>query len=187
LNFVPESPRYIGGLEAARQLIEDSDIPEMRWAGVFVNASAKVIQEAVITLNLQIVQLHGDELPDFVFTLKTALGMDTLVWKALGAATKEDLAILPDYDCDGFVIDAKVPGVRGGSGQTFDWRILEGIDRSVPLILSGGLKPSNIAEAVKIVQPDWVDVASGVEISAGIKSNALMEEFVQNVNQKNPR
>lgn len=179
LNFVAESLRYVGGLDAAQRLIDESQAPAMQWSGVFVNPALKHVTHLATALGLKIVQLHGEETPAFVREVKAALPLAT-VWKALRAATADDLKVMAIYECDGFVVDAKVAGVRGGSGQSFDWNILKDIQRSRPLILSGGLKPSNVALAVKIVHPDWVDVASGVETAPGIKSAELIEEFVFN-------
>jgi phosphoribosylanthranilate isomerase len=180
INFVPESPRYIGDVSAAQKLIDESSAPGMIWAGVYVNAELDFITHSVKTLKLGIVQLHGEESPEFVQRVKSALGNDVAVWKALRAATIQDLKAMNDYDCAGFVVDAKVAGVRGGSGQTFDWSILKGVSRKSPLILSGGLKPSNVGGAVAMVRPDWVDVASGVETKPGVKSPELIQQFVLN-------
>ena len=177
LNFVEESPRYIGGLDAAQRLIDESGAPQMWWAGVFVNPTLKHVTHLASALGLKIVQLHGEETPALVREVKAALPGVT-VWKALRAATIEDLKVMNIYECDGFVVDAKVAGVRGGSGQTFDWKILNGINRKTPLVLSGGLKPSNVAAAVAIAKPDWIDVASGVETAPGHKSAELIQQFV---------
>jgi phosphoribosylanthranilate isomerase len=180
INFVPESPRYIGELASAQRLIEESRAPGMQWAGVFVNPTMDFVTSTVAALKLSIVQLHGEETPDFVQRLKGELGGGVDVWKALRASTVQDLAAMENYDCAAFVVDAKVAGVRGGSGQTFDWSILKGVSRKAPLVLSGGLKPSNVAGAVAMVRPDWVDVASGVETAPGVKSPELIQQFVIN-------
>ncbi|HYF50276.1 MAG TPA: phosphoribosylanthranilate isomerase [Planctomycetota bacterium] len=178
LNFVPESPRYVGGIEAAKKLIAASVAPDMQWAGVFVNPTMEQVKKTTTALNLRIVQLHGEELPAFVREVKQALGVT--VWKALRVSTAADLKVMDIFECDGFVVDAKVPGVRGGSGKTFDWNILKDISRKAPLILSGGLKPANVAAAIAAVSPDWVDVASGVESAPGVKNAELIREFVLN-------
>jgi phosphoribosylanthranilate isomerase len=75
--------------------------------------------------------------------------------------------------------------MRGGSGQTFDWNLLAGVSRSKPLILSGGLSPGNVAEAIACVAPDWVDVASGVESGPGIKDAGLIQRFVSEARRQN--
>src|SRR5579862_3869289 len=160
LNFVKSSPRYID-LQSARELIQKSNAPKMKWCGVFVNAPADEIVRAV-EIGLAIVQLHGDEDSKFVSALRTAFGSRVSIWKALRVSRKEDLIAMNDCDPDAWLIDSKVAGLRGGSGQTFDWSLLAGIPRSKPLILSGGLNPGNVADAIRTVSPDWVDVASGV-------------------------
>ena len=94
-------------------------------------------------------------------------------------STADDLARVPDCKCDAWVLDSKVAGVRGGSGQTFDWTLLKNFRRRTPLVLSGGLNPANVGDAVKQVVAEWYDVASGVETSPGVKDAALMERFVR--------
>ena len=179
LNFVRESPRFIGGLDAAAGLIAaGAEAGPVEWAGVFVNAAPEAVADAARILGLAIVQLHGEEPTEQIETLRGLLPGGVRIWKAFRVAVAKDLAAAGDYAPDGWVIDAKVPGVRGGSGKTFDWTILAGLQRSVPLVLSGGLNPGNVAEAVRTVAPDWVDVASGVESAPGVKDRALMERFI---------
>ena len=182
LNFVPESARYIGGVPEARALVDEADAPEeLWWAGVFVNPEAAAVLEAVRVLGLQVVQLHGEETPAFVRELKQKLPRQVALWKAQRVSGPQDLAALEEYTCDGWLVDAKVSGIRGGSGQTFDWSILRGLRRRGPFILSGGLTPDNVGAAIHEVAPDWVDVASGVESAPGIKDRPLMEKFMQAV------
>jgi phosphoribosylanthranilate isomerase len=178
LNFVRSSARFVN-LPLARKLILQSKAPKMTWCGVFVNATQDEILEAVKTLDLTVVQLHGDEKSEFLNSLRTKLGSRVSIWKAVRVAQKEDLQAMTQCDPDAWLIDSKVAGMRGGSGQTFDWSVLTGISRSKPLILSGGLNPGNVAEAIRCVAPEWVDVASGVESGPGIKDEKLIQEFVR--------
>jgi phosphoribosylanthranilate isomerase len=176
LNFVPESPRYIGGLERAQEL---RAAPGLLWVGVFVHPPLHTVLSLVEALRLDVVQLHGEERPEYVGRLRRRLAANVAVWKAIRVAAPGDLEAAKDYPCDAWLIDAKVAGVRGGSGQTFDWGLLQGFARTKPLVLSGGLNPANVAEAVREVRPDWVDAASGVESAPGIKDAELMRRFVE--------
>jgi phosphoribosylanthranilate isomerase len=101
------------------------------------------------------------------------------IWKAFPIATREDLTAIDAYDCDVALLDAKVHGARGGTGTAFDWTLLENAPRTKPWALAGGLKPQNVAEAVRRVKPAWVDTASGVESAPGIKDRAKMDAFVR--------
>jgi len=180
LNFVPESPRFIGSLADALHLLDEAAVRHaVRWAGVFVNPTHGQVFEAVEKLDLDIVQLHGDEDPRYVATLRRELARTVQIWKAVRVATAGDLASVPECNCDAWVVDSKVAGMHGGSGQTFDWSLLKNFRRSKPLVLSGGLNPANVGDAVKQVRAEWFDVASGVESSPGAKDAALMERFIR--------
>jgi len=180
LNFVRESPRFIGGLRRARALIRRARVAgAVQWAGVFVNPRLRDVLRVAEVLGLRIIQLHGDETPAFCLRLKQRLAANVVVWKAFRVAREEDLAALPHYPCDAWLVDAFVSRARGGTGRTFDWEILKGIKRSKSLVLAGGLHPGNVGEAVRRVRPDWVDVASGVETAPGVKDPARVAQFVR--------
>ncbi|MFH0938550.1 MAG: phosphoribosylanthranilate isomerase [Planctomycetota bacterium] len=186
INLVPESLRWIGGVNAAHRLIMDSKATDkLLWAGVFVNPDLVELVRITTILRLQIVQLHGEETPDFVLALKRRLPKNVAIWKAMRVASADDLEPLKTYQCDAWLVDAKVAGTRGGSGKTFDWSILQRMQRSVPLVLSGGLNPTNVAQAIHVVAPDWVDVASGVESTPGVKDAALIAAFVRAATLRN--
>jgi phosphoribosylanthranilate isomerase len=179
LNFVARSPRYVGDANAAAKLVENAHAPTaLLYCGVFVNASIHEIRSAVDAAQLAVIQLHGDESPQFVSEVKHEFPK-LRVWKAVRIASSEDLAALDRYDCDGWVLDSKVEGVHGGSGKSFDWSLLKGLSRKIELILSGGLTPMNVAEAIRATAPEWVDVASGVESAPGIKDAKLIREFIR--------
>ena len=182
LNFAPESPRFVGGLERARTLVEQARTGgQVLWAGVFVNPDLEEVLRAVRVIGLRVVQLHGEEPAALVAQLKQRLGAQAAVWKAFRVGGARDLEALPRYACDAWVLDTKSGHVRGGSGKTFDWDILRMVPRSKPLVLAGGLNPENVCEAVRRVKPDWVDTASGVESAPGIKDPRLVECFVRAV------
>ena len=180
LNFVAESPRCIGYASGARRLIVQSGAHAgMLWAGVFANLSESEIEKIVADAGLQIVQLHGDESPEFAQRLRKRLGPAVHIWKAFRVSSADDLVHCGEFEaCDAFVLDAKALGVRGGSGQSFDWDLLRGVVRKRPWVLAGGLNPDNVQEAVKRVAPEWVDVASGVEESPGKKDRHKLEVFL---------
>lgn len=127
------------------------------------------------------IQLHGPESPHRVETIRAEAGIPIL--KAVGIGSAEDLAQLADYDavCDRLLLDAKAPKnseLPGGRGVTFDWNILRALDPDLPFMLSGGLTPENVAEAIKMIHPFGVDVSSGVESAPGVKDATLIARFI---------
>jgi phosphoribosylanthranilate isomerase len=99
--------------------------------------------------------------------------------KAIRMRGEDDLSQLEKYPVDAFLLDAYVPGMPGGTGQTFDWELARAASTRAKIMLAGGLTPDNVAEAVAIARPYAVDVASGVEEAPGIKSRALVNQFVR--------
>ena len=178
LNFAPESPRYLCPHRAEDLLNECAELAGISWAGVFVNAPLHEILATAAELKLNIVQLHGEEGHQYVGRLRRRLDPAVMVWKAVRVSRLSDLDEAKYYNCDALLIDAKVPGVRGGSGQPFDWTLLQNFERRLPLVLSGGLRPENVEDAIRAVQPEWVDTASGVETLPGIKDAEAMRRFV---------
>ena len=179
LNFVKSSPRFVD-TEVARSLVRSSKSPELQVERRFRERHAgRNCSRLVAVLGLSIVQLHGDENQEFLARIRAALTPSVSIWKALRVASKEDLAGMKELEPDGWLIDSKVSGMHGGSGKTFDWGLLSDIPRSKPLVLSGGLRSENVADAeVRTISPDWVDVASGVESAPGIKDEVLIQRFV---------
>ncbi|MGG2112209.1 phosphoribosylanthranilate isomerase [Lysinibacillus pakistanensis] len=170
--FAP-SKRQIS-IEQAHQLAKD--VPrEVLKIGVFVNPSVEELRAAVEGVPLDYVQFHGEETPEFI----RQQGYPAI--KALSVRDKEDVRAAANYNVDYYLFDAPGTDFKGGSGHTFDWTLLEmaGISRD-KLILAGGLKAENIAEAVSLVSPYMVDVSSGVETD-GIKDEAKINAFIQAV------
>ena len=127
-------------------------------------------------------QLHGGETPARVADVRARYGRPVV--KALGLSTAADLAAVPAYAAvaDEILFDAKPPKdarLPGGNGVPFDWRILRDLDLAVPFMLSGGLDPGNVGEALRITRAPALDVSSGVEIAPGIKDPALIAAFVK--------
>jgi phosphoribosylanthranilate isomerase len=147
--------------------------------GVFVNASKEDLQSAVEMVNLDYVQLHGDESPEFC----RSLGIPYI--KAVSIKEKDDLDILPEYGGDMVLVDSGKGPYRGGNGTSFDWDYLKDSqtgDRK--LILAGGLQKENVREAIQKVRPYMVDVSSGVE-SSGIKDKEKIMKFIKEVREVN--
>jgi phosphoribosylanthranilate isomerase len=172
--FYPKSPRYIDPDKAAaiiRQLP-----PFVSAVGLFVNPTQDLIAEVLQKVPLGVIQLHGDESPDFCQAQRRR------VIKAIAIGGEEDLKRARKYDCP-LLLDAKAPqGVYGGTGTSFDWSLLEGFEHNHPLVLAGGLNASNIEAALSVRQWFAVDVSSGVEVSPGIKDDTKLCDFVARVN-----
>ena len=149
-------------------------------AGVFVNA---VLDDVVMTadqVGLTLIQLHGDEGPAYADEVARRTGARII--KAARVAGEGDVRALGSFQrVDYHLLDAHVPGEPGGTGQTFEWRLALQHRGGVPLILSGGLTPSNVAESIETVRPFAVDVASGTEASPGVKDVAKVTAFMEAV------
>ena len=139
--------------------------------------------EAVLSaLPLDVIQLHGSETPERCAAIRARFGLP--VMKALAIETKSDLGAIPLYAriADRLLFDARAPrdATRpGGLGKPFDWHLLDSLDRSIPFILSGGLDPGNVAEAIRITHAPAVDVSSGVESAPGVKDAEKVRAFIR--------
>jgi indole-3-glycerol phosphate synthase/phosphoribosylanthranilate isomerase len=111
---------------------------------------------------------------------KKSFSSDITLWNTIRIG-RDDLSRVEKAEGDALHFDTSLTGVGGGTGKTFDWKLLDGVDRSRPVVLAGGLKPENVADAVRSVRPDVVDVASGVESAPGIKDAAKIAAFVREV------
>ncbi len=175
LVFAPGSPRRLGVGRAAE--LRRRIPPFVTVVGLFVNDSLGSIAACIDAVRLDAVQLHGDETAEFA----GALSGRTRVIKAFRMSGPEVLAQMPRYAdvTDAWLLDAWVPGVAGGTGARFDWELaLRAQSLGRPVILAGGLKPENAAEAVARVDPYALDVSSGVEASPGIKDPVKVLRFV---------
>jgi len=129
------------------------------------------------------IQLHGPESAHRVEAIRAEAGVE--IMKALPIGSAEDVGHVADFVdiADRILLDAKPPKGAdrpGGLGDTFDWALLKALDPSIPFMLSGGLTPETVAEAIKTVRPFGVDVSSGVESAPGVKDKALIEAFIRN-------
>jgi phosphoribosylanthranilate isomerase len=165
---VPTSPRYvtIPQIQAAV-----ADLPEnIDKIGVFANASIAEITQIVFSSKLTGVQLHGNETHEFCSQLRQALPQVEII-RAIRIRNVEHLeqAIIYTEYIDTLLLDAYHPQQLGGTGQTLDWQMLQEFSPGCPWLLAGGLTPDNILEALCQVNPDGIDLSSGVEIQPGDK------------------
>jgi phosphoribosylanthranilate isomerase len=143
--------------------------------GVFVNPTLDEVAHAADALHLTHVQLHGDEGPAFCAEAGRRSGCRVI--KAVRVASGADIQDLERFHTDFHLLDAAVAGLRGGSGQAFDWALAGRRRTDVPAILSGGLTADNVADGIAAVRPYAVDVASGVEAAPGIKDPDRLAAF----------
>ncbi len=155
--------------------------PQM--VGVFVNPSLTEVVEAAEEAALDLIQLHGDESAHFCQQVSARLPSLKII-KAFRPRKLEDLSVIVDYGAlAGVLLETAVADAWGGTGIAGDWNLARAARAQVPqtqIILAGGLHPGNVAEAFAVAQPDAVDVCSGVEASAGIKSHLRMRQFFEN-------
>jgi phosphoribosylanthranilate isomerase len=145
-------------------------------AGVFVNQSLDEIAALVDMLQLSMVQLHGEEGPAFATEVRRRTGAKVIKAQSIRLAS-DVLKVQAFHAIDYHLLDTYREGERGGTGETFDWRMLERRSTDVPLILSGGLNAENVAEGIAAAEPFAVDVASGTEASPGVKDPIKMKAF----------
>lgn len=146
--------------------------PFVSRVGVFVNAPAGLVEETADYCGLDILQLHGDETPEYCRSLKYK------VIKAFRVRDAASLAEIKHYHCAAVLLDSYVPGVPGGTGRCFDWSLARELASSRPVILAGGLNPENVKQAVDTVGPYAVDVSGGVE-TGGKKDHEKIRMFIQ--------
>lgn len=151
--------------------------PFIAKVGIFVNEERDKVMETAENALVDILQFHGDEDPTYCANFRDKYK----VIKAFRIKDKDSLKKVNDYDADYYLFDAFSPDTIGGTGKTFDWKILDGFEFLRPVILSGGLIPENVAKAIRDAAPYGVDVSTGVERAPGRKDPALMARFVENV------
>jgi len=180
LVFCSKSPRYVELSVAAN--IARTIGPFVTTVGLFVNAEAAQVREAVKTVGLDLLQFHGDE--DEAYCAQ----FDMPYIKAIRMSPELDVKeVVTKYpSARGFLFDAWNKDKYGGTGETFEWQRLsslkESADTDIPFILAGGLTPENVDQAVAAVKPYAIDVSGGVEQSPGIKSPELIQQFIDRSN-----
>ncbi|MBT1071178.1 phosphoribosylanthranilate isomerase [Pelotalea chapellei] len=169
--FCSASPRNVTPDQAAgiiRQLP-----PFVQTVGLFVNAELAIVNNTADHCGLDIIQLHGEESPDFCAAVKRR------VIKAFRVKDASSLESMESYPTAAYLLDAWSPVAHGGTGHSFNWEIAAAAAARLPIILAGGLTPDNVAAAVRQVRPYAVDVSSGVETAPGIKDPAKVREFIK--------
>jgi len=151
--------------------------PYIAKVGIFVDEDAKNVIDVAEDCSLDILQFHGSEDAAYCAGFKDSYK----VIKAFRIKDKKSLNGINDYDADYYTLDTYSPDMAGGTGICFNWNILTGYEFLKPVILSGGLTPDNVIQAIEIVSPYGVDVSSGVEKLPGKKDLDLMKRFVANV------
>lgn len=175
-----KSPRHVDGEEARR--LAGHARGRTKIVSLVVNADDEALDAIMRDVKPDIVQCHGSETPARILEIKSRY--DLLVMKAIGISVSDDLAAITPYVgiADHILLDAKPPKdalLPGGNGATFDWDILKGLPDDVPFMLSGGLSPDNVQEAIERVRPFGVDVSSGVEAQPGVKDISMIESFIR--------
>jgi phosphoribosylanthranilate isomerase len=181
LVFFPPSPRAVT-MDLAAKLATRARGRALVTALV-VDADDKLLAEIIEHAKPDLLQLHGNESVERVTVIRNRFGRP--VMKAIPVAEAADLRTVPDYEAvaDRILFDARPPkdATRpGGHGRAFDWTLLAGLVRKKPMMLSGGLTSENVAEAIRVVRPDAVDVSSGVERAPGKKDPDKIRNFIKN-------
>ncbi|MDR6872521.1 phosphoribosylanthranilate isomerase [Bosea sp. BE125] len=179
LNFHPKSPRFVTIEQAIALAAMARGRAEI--VALIVDWDETQAMRLVEALKPDWLQLHGRETPEQLRALKAATGLP--VMKALGIAGTEDLAAVEAHRgvADRILLDAKPPkdaAYPGGHGRPFDWSLLAELDPGLRFMLSGGLDPANVAEAIRITRPAGVDVSSGVETAPGVKDAGRIRDFI---------
>jgi phosphoribosylanthranilate isomerase len=179
--FYPPSPRSVTAAEAAS--LAAGVAPNITRTGVFVDPDDRLLETVLAKVPLDLLQFHGGETPDRLAAVKRRFGMK--VMKAIKVAGEIDLQAARDFlgVADWLMFDAKPPkdlanALPGGNALAFDWELLRQKNWPLPWMLSGGLKPENLAEAVKISRAEAVDVSSGVERRPGEKDPTRIRDFL---------
>ena len=162
--------------------------PFVDCVGVFVDRDREEVEEIIEYCGLSHAQLHGKEDPKYCARVER-FASPCHVLKAFRVGDESKSSDFSPYDevVHGYLLDTYMKGTAGGTGETFDWKLIEQLNLQRPMILAGGLSPDNVIEAIETVTPFGVDVNSGVEIEPGIKDHSKISEFVRKVRQADAR
>jgi phosphoribosylanthranilate isomerase len=177
--FFPPSPRAVTANQAGMLARSYRDGPKR--VGLFVDPDDAMLAATLAEVPLDILQLQGHETPARAGDIRARFGKP--VMKALGIASKADLAHLPEYadQVDYFLLDARPPpgsALPGGNALAFDWALMKGEKPPRPWLLAGGLTPANVVQAITTSGAPGVDVSSGVERARGVKDPAAIAAFI---------
>ena len=168
-----ESPRRVS-VERAREIA--AALPQdILKVGVFVNEEPGEVLRIASEVGLDCAQLHGDEPPEAVAAIR---GCGVGVMKALRVRDAEALAEIETYEADLFLLDAWSAKARGGTGERFDWELAKSLKGRDNIVVSGGLGPGNVREAIEYFEPYGVDASSSLEERPGKKSGERVRRFV---------
>ena len=176
--FYEGSPRYVYPRKA-REIIQALP-PFITTVGLFVNAPASEVRDAVFESGVKLLQFHGSEEPDYC----RSFGLEYI--KAFRVKGRDSLSDIGDYAAAAYLLDSYSDKEFGGTGKTFDWDAAIYAKRFGRVILAGGLRPGNVADAVARVNPYAVDVSSGVEAAKGIKDKGAVKQFITNAKGLGP-
>jgi phosphoribosylanthranilate isomerase len=179
--FYPPSPRFVEAAKV-RELISHAQ-GTIKSVGVFIDPDDALLTKTLEIVPLDFLQLHGLETPERVQAVRARFGLPVI--KALRIGTADDLAPLTDYEdvSDWLLLDAKAEGsgLPGGTGQSFDWSLLQRCRFRKPWMLSGGLTTQSVNGAISLLHPDGVDVSSALEDAPGIKNPEKIKSFIRAV------
>ena len=171
LVFYEKSPRNINR-NKARQLVEFSKNLSIKPVGVFVNHEINDLKNIIRLLNLKYIQLHGEENQSYINEIKKEFKLKII--KKISIKNQSDLNKINDIENIDFLLfdyKPKSNELPGGNSKSFDWSLLKGVTIKLPWFISGGINESNIKNIQKTINPNGIDLSSGVERSLGIKSN----------------
>lgn len=160
--------------ELHKQCINHYDTKVVKTVGVFVNETVDNLVAIANEVNLDAVQLHGDEDETFIQSLKERTNVE--VWKAIQIRTAADTEKWIDSSADMLLFDAYHKDERGGTGEVFDWSSLDAFER--PFMLAGGIDSTNVARAIRTVRPYGIDISSGIETN-GMKDDKKITAFTK--------
>ena len=179
--FFPKSPRFV-------ENVPDYLPQQSKRVGVFVNASIDEIVEKIKPFQLQLIQLHGRETPAFCRELRQRIPADMKIIKMIPIATRNDIQMADSYtnDVDYFLFESKIPtngGSYGGSGQQFDWSILQRYQGSVPFLLTGGIGEEDAEQIAHFLHPQFIgiDLNSRFETAPALKDTKKIRAFVDKI------
>ena len=180
--FYPKSKRFVG-MEPSQKIM--AIVPDsVKRVGVFVDEAPEKVLETVQNWNLDVVQLHGNETPEYCQQIQD-LGIT--IFKAFSVDDQFDFEILNAYSgvCDYFLFDTKSQ-LPGGTGQKFNWQLLENYKGNVPFFLSGGIGPEDIDAISQFSHPKLfgIDINSGFEISPALKDVVKVRNFISGIRSK---
>lgn len=171
--FVPNTPRYIDPQRASE--IVEALPPFLTRVGLFSDPTISEVEMIAKECNLDALQFHGYETPDFCGSFYQR------VIKAFRVKDQSTISLLKEYQVSAYLLDSYTKGIKGGSGMTFDWNLAIAAKKYGRIILAGGLNPQNVSEAVQQVSPYGVDISSGVEQKPGKKDYKKIKDFIDAV------